>query len=314
MELAHKTLLAVLILVFIITHSQPSGAQESVFFQTPERHTFSWTELIFEGSKFFSSLNVTIQHSFGEHFSHNPSGDRETALDDCTETDSESELLAVQFSSRVVGLSQGKYEEKIWFNRTAAHPYSRIRMSRDDTPWIKSYCWEEKGVRRRKIQPDNKSEIKEGPAKWTKHTEAFYMYPEKAAGCEMISDPSLVLVLLSSIEPNRQSGQYGICVFGKKQLHRLLIKEEKSSPLKVAYRERSSSRETTIEGQILPLVFSIGTENIAPDKAKPEIFSFLGLQKNIRIYVDPEKRLPVRISGTNNSIGRLVLDLKSHFK
>ena len=314
MELSQKTLLAVLILVLFITHFQPSVAQESSFLETPKRHTLSWTELIFEGSKFFASLNVTIRHSFGEHFSRNPSGDRETSLDDCTETDSESELLTVQFSSRGVGLSQGKYEEKIWFDRTAAYPYSRIRMNSDDTPWIKSYCWEKKGVRRQKIKPESTSEIKEGPAKWTKHTEAFYMYPEKAAGCEMISDPSLVLVLLSSIEPNSQSGQHGICVFGKKQLHRLIIKEEKSSPLKVAYTERSSFQETAVEGQILPLVFLISTENIAPEKTKPEVFSFLGLEKNIRIYVDPEKRLPVRISGTNNNIGRLVLDLKTHSK
>ena len=314
MGLCRKPILAVLILVFFCTLSQQSRAVAEVVNEISHRQLLTWTELIFKGSKLFTSLNVTIQLSSGGQFSRGLSKEIERDLDDCSETGSESSLLTVLFTSRAAGFSQGQYEEKILFDNTAARPrpQSRIRMSSDDTPWIKSYCWEKKGVRRQKIQPENTREMKEAPAKWTKHTEAFYMYPEKAAECEAISDPSLILVLLSNIEPDSQSVPYNICVFGKKQLHRLTIKEEKSSLLKVAYKERSLSQETAIEGQIFPLVFSISTENITPETTGPETFSFLGLEKDIHIYVDFEKRLPVRISGTNNSIGRLVLDLRAH--
>jgi hypothetical protein len=312
MGLCRKRLLAVFILVLFCTLAQQSRALEEEVDEASDLQPLSWAELIFKGSRLFTSLSVTIQLSSGDQFPHDLSKEIGMDLDDCSETGSESSLLTVLFTSRTAGFSQGQYEEKIWFDKTAARPHSRIRMSSDDTPWIKSYCWEKKGVRRQKIQPENTSEMKEAPAKWTKHTEAFYMYPEKAAECEAISDPSLILVLLSNIEPDSQSNPHNICVFGKKQLHRLTIKEEKSPPLKVAYKERSLSQETAIEGQIYPLVFSISTENITPETTGPETFSFLGLQKDIRIYVDSEKRLPVRISGANNSIGRLVLDLRTH--
>jgi len=315
MEFSRKPLLAVLILVIFIIYPQPSPASEQAGYEPFPRQTLPWSELIFKGSKFFSSLTVTIRHNSGGQILREFSKDKGIDLGDCEETAGESELLTVQFSSRVVGLGQGKYEERIWFDKMDAHPYSRIRMSSDEKPWVKSYCWEKKGVRRRKIQPENTSEIDKAPAKWTKHTEAFYMYPGKAAGCKTISDPSLVLVLLSDIvSDGLEANPYEICVFGKKELHRLTIKEEKSQPRKVAYRERSLSQETAVEGQIFPLLFSISTENITTDKMEPETFSFLGLQKDIRIYVDPEKRLPVRISGTTSSIGRLVLDLKIHSK
>ena len=152
------------------------------------------------------------------------------------------------------------------------------------------------------------------PARWTKHTEAFYTYPRQAEGCETISEPSLLIVQLSAIELDRQSDSYELCVFGKKQLHRLIIKKEKPSPLEVFYRERSSYLETVVEEKIFPVVFSVSAENIVPDKKKPEVFSFLGLQEDIRIYIDPEKRLPVRIDGTNSSIGHLVLDLRAYSK
>jgi hypothetical protein len=72
-----------------------------------------------------------------------------------------------------------------------------------------------------------------------------------------------------------------------------------------------SQKEETIKGQITPFVYSIKTESLAAEKEEAENFSLLGLHKNIRIYMDPEKQIPVRISGTNNTIGKLELQLRN---
>ena len=72
-----------------------------------------------------------------------------------------------------------------------------------------------------------------------------------------------------------------------------------------------SRKEETIKGQITPLVYSIKTESLAPEKEEAENFSLLGLHKDIHIYMDPEKQLPVRISGANNTLGKLELELQS---
>ena len=125
-------------------------------------------------------------------------------------------------------------------------------------------------------------------------------------------DAPLVFYLLSTLDLTSKKGPYEICVFGKKQLHRLTIRQEESPPMEVSFITRTpSQKEETIKGQITPLVYSIKTESLAPEKEEAENFSLLGLHKNIRIYMDPEKLLPVRISGTNNIIGKLELELRT---
>jgi len=314
MKISCNRSIILLILIIFTTRSQSSWAQENVVFDTSSRQTLTWSELIFKGSKMFTSLIVKVRLSSGDQLSNDISKETGGGPDYCSETSSEIDLLTIQVSSKVAGFSQSQYEEKIWFDKTAARPDSRVRINSGDAPWIKSYCWEKKGVHRQKFQPGNTSEIKEPPVKWTKNTAEFYMYPEKVTECRAISDPSLVFFLLTNIKPDSQLNPHEICVFGKKQLHQLKIKEEKYSPLKVSYKERSLSQDNIVEEQIFPVAFSVNTENIAPESTEPETFSFLGLQKDIRIYVDPKKRLPVRITGTNNIIGRLVLDLRTYSK
>jgi len=309
-----KLILLALLLVIFDIHSRSSGAQENMVYATSARQTVAWTELIFQGSKFLSSITVKIQLSSADQVIGDLSTKRGTGFADCVTIGNDSKLLKVQSSATGVDSSQSKYEEKIWFNEKAIHPEKRIRLNSGDDPWVKSYCWEEKGVRRLKILPSKSSEKKYPSSKWTKRTKSFYDYPADAAGCATISDPSLILYMLSTLDLGRRQEPIEICVFGRKQLHRVTVEQEESSSLQVTFTVRSSSKEVSVEDTITPVVFSVTTETFSPGKDKPEAYSFLGLNKGIRIFMDAEKSLPVRITGTNNSIGDLVLDLKVHSK
>ena len=300
-----KLMMVVFLLVIFVVLPQSSGAQDSQVYESSPLLPVSWTELIFKGSKLMTRITVKIQVSSADLSAKSGNG-----LSECSEAVSANKLLTVQSSSKGMGASASKYEEKIWFNETTVRPDKRVRLSSGDAPWVKNYCWEDTGVRRQKIQPAKSSEKKHPPGKWTRNTESFYQYPPEVSRCEMISDPSVVFYLLSTLEFDRQEEPFEICVFGRKQLHRLTITLEQPSSLRVSYKARSLTEEVAVEDKIKPVVFAITTETFAPDKEKPEAYSFLGLNKDIRIYLDPEKRLPVRISGTNNSIGGLELDLK----
>ena len=70
-------------------------------------------------------------------------------------------------------------------------------------------------------------------------------------------------------------------------------------------------QEVTIKNQITPLVYAIKTSPMAPENTPPENFSLLGLHKDIHIYIDPDQQIPVRISGTNNSVGKIDLELQN---
>lgn len=308
-----KVTIAVLsLLIILIILPQSSKAQKNKVNETFAGPILPWTELIFKGSKFFTSTTLNIKLGSGDQLSGDLSTEIGTDIGDCSENLYDSKLLTVQFTTRGVGFSQNQYEEKIWFKETTFRPYKRIRLNRGDAPWVKSYCWGDEGVRRQKNVPGNLSENKQAPDTWTKRTESFYEYPEEVAGCDSIFDPSLVFYILSTFQSGNQLKPFEICVFGRKQLHRMTIVQEKYSSLKVSYKSRSASPEVIVDDEITPSVFSITTETFSPLESEQAIFSFFGLHKDIRIYMDSEKRLPVRITGRSNSWGGITLDLRNY--
>jgi len=303
--------LNILIFQFIlfVVLPQTSGAQEDFVSEVSNQQDASWTELVFKGSKLMTNITVKIQLSSADQLSGSQSPNGGTGLDDCSKAVTGDKVLTVQSSSSGVG-SSGQYEEEIWFDGKALQPGKRIRLSGGNDPWVKSYCWEDNGVRRLKILPGKSSEKKQSPSNWKKRSESFYEYPADATGCATILDPSVVFYMLSALDLKSQEKPMEICVFGRKQLHRVTVRQEKPSSLKVAYKERSASGESTVKEKITPVIFSMTTKALGANKKKSEAYSFLGLNKDIRIFMDPDKRLPVKIIGTNNSIGELVLDLK----
>lgn len=312
MEIVKKYLIVVVLLGILVFLPEPSRAEGKMVYESSARPAVSWTQLIFQGSKLLNRISLEIELGEVAQISGDFSTKLGKDLGGCAETADDSKILTVRSSSAGVGFSENRYEEVIWFNGVAARPEKRIRMSNGESPWVKSYCWEEKGVRRQKILPAKPNENKQPPTTWTKRTESFYQYPQEVAGCYAILDPALVFYILSAFDSGRLQSPFELCVFGRKQLHQLAIVQEKTSPLKVSYKVRSSSQEVAIDDTISPQIFLISSAPLVPENKEPETFSFLGLNKEIRIYMDPEKRLPVRISGTNNSLGKLVLDLKVH--
>ena len=311
MEIFQKHIPVILLLAILVVLPQPTAAAENKNIATTVFNKTSWADLSFTGSKFFTTINVNIHLDPQNPLPAASAKKTDVSLVDYPAEDKDSSLLTLKWSLQGM-LAQGKYEVKVWFNTVNGLPYKRIRFRNDDDPWVKRYYWEDKGVRRHKIKPGVSAENKQPSIKWTDRKEHFYEYPIESDGCSSISDPSLIFYLLSTLDPEVLRAPKEICVFVKKQVHRLTIQQAKSSPIEVSFKTQTASqREETINNQINPLVYSIKTTALAPEKMAAESFSLLGLHKDILIYMDPEKQLPVRISGTNNSIGKIDLELRN---
>jgi hypothetical protein len=72
---------------------------------------------------------------------------------------------------------------------------------------------------------------------------------------------------------------------------------------------KASSGVVGVNTTIKPLVFSVEAASSASNDIKQAAFTLLGLQKDIRIYLDPSTHLPIRVSGRNSIWGELILDL-----
>lgn len=307
--LQHKGIFFLLAALVIMPEFCPAAENTPV--ATTADKKVSWSDLIFKGSKFSTSFKVEMQLEPMDDSSGDISSPKGRELGACANTVHDGMLLTIKATSQGLG-EEDKYEERVWFKEQDGLPYKRNRLNQGDGFWMKTYCWEDKGVRRQKVVPRNSAEEQQPQTLWSQRTESLYRYPENRTACSTISDPALILYKVSSIAPFIGQDPFQLCVFGKKQLHRLTIRQEGASPLKVAYTVRSAAqKETVVEDQILPLVYAVTSENIATANQAPETFSLFGLHKDIRIYLDPEKGIPVRISGTVNSMGTLELEVQN---
>lgn len=269
----------------------------------------SWSDLTFMGSKALVKVTVKIQLGSPADMCGELLTTMGAELADCSEVGRDIQFMTVETTAKGNVFFYEQYTEQFWFNPADGRAFRRIRWFKGSDPWVKTYCWSDKGVRRQNIRPGNSDENKRPPTQWTRRIESFYPYPKDIAGCSIISGPTFVFNILSTLGPGLLHTPFEICVFGKKQLHHLTCRYEKCLPMEVSFKIHSPGGEVNVDTTLKPLVFSIMAEPVVPKNMEPEIFSMLGLQKDIRIYIDPSRCLPIRISGTNTKIGKLVLEL-----
>jgi hypothetical protein len=269
----------------------------------------SWSDLTFMGSKALVKVTVKIQLGSPADMCGELLTTMGAELADCSEVGRDIQFMTVETTAKGNVFFYEQYTEQFWFNPADGRAFRRIRWFKGSDPWVKTCCWSDKGVRRQNIRPGNSDENKRPPTQWTRRIESFYPYPKDIAGCSIISGPTFVFNILSTLGPGLLHTPFEICVFGKKQLHHLTCRYEKCLPMEVSFKIHSPGGEVNVDTTLKPLVFSIMAEPVVPKNMEPEIFSMLGLQKDIRIYIDPSRCLPIRISGTNTKIGKLVLEL-----
>jgi len=268
-----------------------------------------WTSLTYNASRLPATLTVQIKIQSPAPLNDGLLNRTGAGLTGSAATARAMKLMTVDLRAEGLSFLNEQYSEKIWFDAVDGRSYRRIRWRKGGELWVKVYSWTDQGVRRQKIQPAGRYERNQPPMKWTRSRESFYPYPQSTVHSRPISDPTYLLYLLSTLEPQKLQSPFEIFVFGKEQLHRLTCRREKSSPLTVPFKTRSSAGGTGINTTITPIVFSVTAQPCAYKSRESEIFSLLGLEREIRIYLDPATHLPIRVSGKNHLWGELVLDL-----
>jgi hypothetical protein len=300
-------------LFFVLFFLAGVGLTATVFAASPgwasSPKDAGWTSLTFNASRMLAKLTVQIKIQSPAPMTDGLLTRMGAGLTGSAATVKKMKLMAVDLRAEGQSFFNEQYSEKIWFDAVDGQAYRRIRWRKGGDPWVKIYSWTDQGVRRQKIQPAGRYERNQPPIKWTRSSESFYPYPQNTVKSRAISDPTCLLYLLSSLDPQNLKSPVEIFVFGKEQLHRLTCRREKSPPLTVSFNTHSSAGTARINATISPIVFSVTAESSAYAGRESETFSLLGLEKDIRITVDPSTHLPIRVSGKNPLWGELVLDL-----
>jgi hypothetical protein len=128
-------------------------------------------------------------------------------------------------------------------------------------------------------------------------------------GCPFVTERSLLVFIISALEFSNNDDPLSLCVFGKRQLHRLQIKKKGIQALSVNYIEKKHQTNVRKQGTVEALKISIASEPMDSTLKEPENFSFLGFHNNIVIYIEPAAGLPIQADGVIPTVGKAQLKL-----
>jgi hypothetical protein len=199
---------------------------------------------------------------------------------------------------------------RIWFNPTDAAALGRIWLRRGEDDYKKIYRFTRQGVFRHQIEPKNMKEALLAPENWSNESDNFYAYDPAKLGCSGITERSLLIYMLSAADNISKTGNpLSLCVFDKRQLHRVKLQQEGTYPISVNFVEKAQQKEIRKEERIDALKIAINAKPMESDLNEVENFSFFGLHEDISIYIDPQTALPIQVSGIIPTVGSAHLKL-----
>jgi hypothetical protein len=269
-----------------------------------------WDELVLQANKFTATLNVQIRlASLSAVVAQGalPKSPRGTPVQP-----SGPRLFRLVLNMGIDAdfRAHVQISNEIWLDPIAAAVLGRIRLRQGQDDFKKTYRFTRQGVFRHRREPLNKKEISLEPEKWTDVKDSFYAYDLARLGCPQVSERLALLYILSAADLSETSGPLSLCIFDKRQLHRVTLRPQGLYPLMVDYFEKTVQNQVRKKGPIKALKIAVETQPMESDLKADEDFSLMGLHNGIVIYLDPVSRFPLQISGNIPVVGRTDLKLR----
>jgi hypothetical protein len=306
-----KTILSIacLLFVFSLTPWKDSTAAQPFPQLMIEVDRVPWTDLSYRAKNFMVAVNTHVHLS-------SPSGNEGQASllasprsIPVQPSGSKVYLLTLNTNIDPLFRSAIRILNQVWFDPKRASALGRIRLRRGRDDFIKSYRFTQHGVFRIRRGPKSKKEALLPPEQWTDVKDTFYSYDISNLGCPLVSERLILIYLVSAAVISNKTEPISLCVFGKRQLHHVQLRPEGLYMLKVDYIERTLQSETRRKSTVEALKIAILNRPIDSDLEETENFSFLGLHKDIAIWIDLKSRIPIQVSGVIPNIGKVALKL-----
>ena len=198
---------------------------------------------------------------------------------------------------------------RVLFDPKQASSLYRVRLRRGQDDIERAYWFSGEGVHRLRRMPKTKAEASLAPAKWTDVDTSYYPYDPTRRDCPQITDPVLIIYLVSAAPFNQEGDVLTMCVFGKQQLHMVQLAYQRLENLEVDYSLTSGEGKVHKKGKVDGLRITVESEPMISDKKNAENFSLLGMHEDIAIYIDPRLRIPLQVSGKIPTVGLVTLKL-----
>lgn len=298
-----------MILMGVGTLNSPTWAQ-SISPLKLDTNRVPWTHLSFHAKNFWIELSTDVElrslptSNVKALLLKSPEGDPVKTANPYTSQMTINTTIDPTFRSPV------HIHNRIWFNPSDAAALGRIRLRRGEDDFKKMYRFTDQGVFRHRIEPKNKKEASLVPEQWTDIEDTFYAYDMEQLGCTVVSERSVLIYIATVAAISESNNPVSLCVFGKRRLHNVQLNVDGKYSFKVNYTEKTQDKEIRREKSLEAIKITIMAKPMASDLKDTENFSFLGLHKDIAVYIDSASHIPVRVSGTIPSVGKVNLKIR----
>jgi hypothetical protein len=215
----------------------------------------------------------------------------------------------IGMSSKLPLVGDKVWETRVWFLPGTASALQRTRTKIGEDADSKTFRYVAEGVRRIRSKPESPREGEQRPESWSTVKSAFYPYGPARAECPDVSDPSLLLYVLSAVNLSQGGPPLELCVFNKKTLYHVDLRAVAATRLPVRFMRRHGTDEEPVEQEIGVLTIRISSHPMQPAEQEPEPFEFFEMRGDIEVSYDPVSGLPVQVRGTVNNVGEATFHL-----
>lgn len=284
-------------------------AAEKVSALSVDKHNVIWKHLSFKGKELFAKLEVDVElksqtvAELDTTFISSPQGVSANV------PESGAYVINTKTSVNSTFLPKVKLQNVAWFDPSILSTMQYIRQRTGFKDAIKTYRFTDKGVFKLTKRPIDKQEALHAPEKWSVASERFYSYIPAEIGCKDITVPMPIIYFISALKTSDFDKNMTICVFNKKEVIHLDIQKESIEPVQLEYAEIKGDHSSLIKKSIPAIVLSLKARSVNTGKIMSN-FTLAGLQGNIKIYINPETRVPVQLKGNYKGLGEIKLKLK----
>jgi hypothetical protein len=275
----------------------------------PER--VRWSRLLFQASNGLTSARseVSLAPVAAAGLKSSLLADADGPLQPEPDADAMLMTATIGMSSELPFVGDKVWETQVWFLPGSASALQRTRTKIGEDPESKTFRYLAEGVHRIRLKPESPGEGEQRPKSWTTVKSAFYPYGPARGECPDVSDPSLLLYVLSAMNLSPGGPPLELCVFNKKTLYHVELRAVAATHLPVRYTRRRGTDEEPVEQEIGVLSITISSRPLQPAEQEPEPFEFFEMRGDIEVSYDPASRLPVQVRGTVNNVGEATFHL-----
>ncbi|WP_455212252.1 hypothetical protein [Kaarinaea lacus] len=171
---------------------------------------------------------------------------------------------------------------------------------------VRTYRFLEDGAYRSDILPA-KGEEKLPPAKWTQTSTQFYPYPSELPAYKM-TDNNVIFYAVSAANLRNKGDSVIFLTFDKEHINKVKLVLEGTEKIETEYVAQNQNGKKRIRETVDALRISIKSEPVNKNIDKKD-FVFLGVKGDISMYIHPESRIPLQVSGEADYIGHADITL-----